>query len=478
MATAENPMQADYVAGQNTVLSSALQSEGDKAALRQHVYEIVEGRAFRGSERSIRFLEFIVEKAIAGDYDSLKERLIGVELFGRSPSYSTSKDAIVRVTASDVRKRLLQHYGWYGRASKFQISLPARTYIPEIASVRPDALRLKDNDDPSSAASTHENDFAAAAAASALEEARDIRSNHPSNFAHMQVDARRIVFYGAAAAVLMVSFWMLGAHFVQSKIASAHAMQHVALPWQMLVGSAHPLQVVASDRGLVEVEALLHKSVTVSQYASHIYMPDAGHLSAEAERLCREILASNRAAAVDIPIVGGITALAQANSQKVAIRMAREIRMQDLNSDGNFVFLGSPRSNPWVSLFEDQMDFRFDYDRDGSEFLEDVHPQPGESDLPKRLKASEGRTYSIIAFLPNPDARGSVLILSGVDIEGTQASGRLITDLTRMSAILHDCGVGENGASPYFELLLRAQVIAGASTNTAVVACHRIQPRS
>jgi len=55
--------------------------------------------------------------------DELKEAPIGVELFGRSPSYDTGEDAIVRVTASDVRRRLLHTMGGTHR-SEFRISLP------------------------------------------------------------------------------------------------------------------------------------------------------------------------------------------------------------------------------------------------------------------------------------------------------------------------------------------------------------------
>src|SRR6266700_8173855 len=107
-------------------------SETDVVLLRKHLKDIVEGSAFRGSHRSGQFLSYIVEQAITGNFESLKERVIGVELFGRSPSYDTGEDAIVRVTASDVRKRLLQHYGKYGASSEFRISLPLGSYIPEI----------------------------------------------------------------------------------------------------------------------------------------------------------------------------------------------------------------------------------------------------------------------------------------------------------------------------------------------------------
>jgi hypothetical protein len=90
----------------------------------------MEGPAFKGSQRSGQFLEFVVEQSIAGNFDQLKERLIGVQLFKREPSYDTGEDAIVRVTASDVRKRLLQHYGWFGTDYEFRIDFPLGSYIP------------------------------------------------------------------------------------------------------------------------------------------------------------------------------------------------------------------------------------------------------------------------------------------------------------------------------------------------------------
>src|SRR5579872_1784221 len=97
--------------------------EPDTAAVRKHLAEVTEGAAFKGSHRSAQFLRYIVEQSLDGHLDSLKERVIGVELFGRSPAYDTGEDAIVRVTASDVRKRLLQHYGQYGATSGLRITL-------------------------------------------------------------------------------------------------------------------------------------------------------------------------------------------------------------------------------------------------------------------------------------------------------------------------------------------------------------------
>src|ERR1700679_3018908 len=113
-------------------IAKIAETKGGLASLQQHLKEVIEGDVFKGSHRSGQFLQYIVDQAVAGHFESLKERVIGMELFGRSASYDTGDDAIVRVTASDVRKRLLQHYGRYGATSGLRITLPLGSYVPVI----------------------------------------------------------------------------------------------------------------------------------------------------------------------------------------------------------------------------------------------------------------------------------------------------------------------------------------------------------
>lgn len=101
-------------------------------ALRIHLEEVINSSEFRMSRRSSEFLRHVVERAIAGDVDSLKERLLGIDIFHRPNDYDTSSDAIVRVTANDVRRRLTGYYNEHDL--KFvKISLPLGTYVPEFA---------------------------------------------------------------------------------------------------------------------------------------------------------------------------------------------------------------------------------------------------------------------------------------------------------------------------------------------------------
>src|ERR1700682_4049655 len=119
-----------------------------KAELRAHLDEIVKGAAFKGSHRCQEFLKHIVEQALHGEPADLRERSIGVALFGRPATYDTADDAIVRVTASDVRKRLLQHYGNTGAEAKFRINLPSGSYVPDFCFVPEFAIGSLDTQIP------------------------------------------------------------------------------------------------------------------------------------------------------------------------------------------------------------------------------------------------------------------------------------------------------------------------------------------
>ena len=75
---------------QSTVQNGArvarvVETEQDAARLHKHLKEVVEGEAFKGSHRSGQFLTYIVEESIAGRVTALKERVIGVKLFGSAP---------------------------------------------------------------------------------------------------------------------------------------------------------------------------------------------------------------------------------------------------------------------------------------------------------------------------------------------------------------------------------------------------------
>lgn len=92
---------------------------------------VLHGKRFQNSGRAKQFLQFIVERALDGHSEDLKERTIGTELFQRNPNYSTGDDPVVRVQAGLVRRRLDQHYQEAEENFPVRIELPLGSYAPE-----------------------------------------------------------------------------------------------------------------------------------------------------------------------------------------------------------------------------------------------------------------------------------------------------------------------------------------------------------
>jgi TolB-like protein/Tfp pilus assembly protein PilF len=98
--------------------------------LRDHLKDVFTSRAFSGSKRAQDFLQLIVDHALAGRLDSLRERMIGVEMFGRRIDYDTANDAVVRVKATEVRRKLAQYYQESTKPPPVRIELPSGSYVP------------------------------------------------------------------------------------------------------------------------------------------------------------------------------------------------------------------------------------------------------------------------------------------------------------------------------------------------------------
>jgi hypothetical protein len=106
----------------------------DEAAQRKVEAEldrILTSTAFRNARRSQELLRYIVNHTLANELDYLKERSIGANVFQRAPDYDTGDDSIVRVKASELRKRLAQYYMESPGPHDLQIDLPAGAYVPE-----------------------------------------------------------------------------------------------------------------------------------------------------------------------------------------------------------------------------------------------------------------------------------------------------------------------------------------------------------
>ncbi|MEP6962339.1 MAG: hypothetical protein ABI995_09675 [Acidobacteriota bacterium] len=75
-----------------------------------HLDEVLDGAGFSESPRRQEFLRYVVHESLAGRGAAIKERNLAVDVFGRKSDFDGQSASIVRVTGSEVRKRLAQAY--------------------------------------------------------------------------------------------------------------------------------------------------------------------------------------------------------------------------------------------------------------------------------------------------------------------------------------------------------------------------------
>lgn len=106
-------------------------TEVQSQAVLQQLEAVLGSPEFANSRRCSEFLRHIVEHALAGDVASLRGRTLGVEVFGRRDDYDTGSDAIVRVSANDLRRRLALFYRNHPDQPVY-IRLPLGSYVPAL----------------------------------------------------------------------------------------------------------------------------------------------------------------------------------------------------------------------------------------------------------------------------------------------------------------------------------------------------------
>ena len=103
----------------------------DREEVLAQLERMLSSAVFRRAERSSTLLRFIVEQALNGRSDSLKEYTLGVEALARGESFDPRTDPVVRAEASRLRTRLEQYYETIGRSDPVVVRLPKGTYVPE-----------------------------------------------------------------------------------------------------------------------------------------------------------------------------------------------------------------------------------------------------------------------------------------------------------------------------------------------------------
>jgi TolB-like protein len=131
-----------------TAISLSCWSESDQKAIREQLVRILNSGPFHQSQRRQRFLEYLVNEALAGRGERLKAYNVALEVFERPETFDPITDPLVRIEAARLRDKLREYYGTDGQSDPIHIDLPKGTYTPQIEFRHEDAPRIARREAP------------------------------------------------------------------------------------------------------------------------------------------------------------------------------------------------------------------------------------------------------------------------------------------------------------------------------------------
>jgi len=141
-------------------------------------------------------------------------------------------------------------------------------------------------------------------------------------------------------------------------------------------------------------------------------------------------------------------------------------------SDDNTVVLGSRRANPWVTMFEDRLNFQTAFEETPKQvWFWNREPKAGEQ---ANYHGRWGRwSLCRVAFLSNPKGTGNVLLISGTDVQSTDAGGEFVTREEWIRKLRPLLGVPDGQPLPHFEVLLEGELVSQSVPQFKISAWRR-----
>lgn len=392
-------------------------SAEDEGKIRVHLAAVLQSNPFRTSPRCQEFLSHAVELTLAGKREELKERLIGVQLFGRSASYDTGEDPIVRVKANEVRKRLAQFYEESSAQDGVKITLPAGTYVPQFLFLN-------------GATET------GVAAASGVSQRR------------LLPRTRR----GLAAAALVVAAVVAG--IVWFSWSRTSALDRF---WEPLMIAKSPLLVNLGTSELLRVSPAAAQAIASAQPGKEVTLPGGE-------------VAVSRNEFISIAHFRGLLEVfhfCQRYKKRMEFRPGVELSADELRS-APILFVGA-FSNPWTLRQTSELRFRFERVPPGLAIID-----TGAGGKSWRIASADAKSadvdYALITRLVGTNSQGPRILAGGLTRFGTQAALDFLAQPDYWKAAARQLPSGWEKRN--VQLVLQVNIVAGSHQPAVLVASH------
>jgi len=417
----------------------------------QLVRRIVSSAPFQKSTRLRELLQYIAEQTLHGNAHELTEQHIGNALFHKPSDYSPLEDSSVRVHVRQLRLKLHEYFNEEGRNEPVILEIPKGSYAPVFRAVHK-----------------------AGAAPPAME----------SQLIPLLTWRHGAILPWVLCGILTILCAVLTYRLVNHRAASAaQVAPALSWPFSQIFDVRHQTIIVVADSNYGMSRILASQPGSLDQYLRREFLQGAemSKVGGANSRLSEYISNSTLTSFADVADVVSLYRMAGPLQSQVLVRYPRDLRMRDLDHN-NYVFIGSPGSNPWATLLQDKLNFR---EAEGvvgnsAKMFVNKNPLPGEQAqyVGLRWTGTMGEDYATISLLPNGTHDGSVLALQGLQQEGTEAAGRFLADEENRGQLMRALGVSATESLAqeiWFEALIRSRTVSGAPNTTTLVAVRRIR---
>ena len=401
-------------------IGAVLYGEQERTDVQQQLERLLANPHFSHSKRFPSFLRFIIQEELEGRGEQLKERTLGVEVFGRDPSYDTTSDPIVRVTAAEIRKRIAQYYQDSGNPDELRISLPSGSYVPH--------FEWPDSHPAATSEPLHDPHPFSTIATSYIAPAIPA------------TDRAHKAWFAFTALLLVVAAIAAWAHSRPTTLDSF---------WAPILSSTDPVIVCFPQ-----------------SHFNGITLRDAADPSLQ--RHMDEPM--NGVVIDDLQPLVSLSGLLEMRHQRYILRGEDDSTLTDLRQ-GPAIFLGA-FDNAWTLRLTRGLRFRFGNDPEMKHFWIEDTQSPTHThwaiDRTVQEATNNYRDYAIVARFRDANTGKLAVIVAGIARGGTVAAGEFLTQPGNMEAI--KAQAPKNWASQNMEFVISTEIIDGRSSPPKVEA--------
>jgi hypothetical protein len=415
--------------------------------------DILQSVPFRTSQQCRNLFRYVVEHSLAGADESLRERLIGIEVFGRSPDYDTAEDPVVRLRAADIRKRLAQYYQTHKDApGNWKIEIPTGSYRAQFYPLPPARAPVPIHSEAESA--VHAELPKAAHVDSVSSPAQPKKST--------QV---RILLVTTASLVAVIAALLLTRTISRASTASD-------LFWEPVLDNPKPTLVCTGSNPVY----LLSQEALVKYKTTHLRDQDSApnfQTLVPREELKNFGSADFRPikdtylTVGDASVISQISSLLTTHRHPLDLRFGSDLSFGDLRQ-GSAVLIGA-FNNSWTLNMTDHLRFVFD-GSDSPEVRVQDRVDKSRSWHPKLSQGKVVEDYAIVSRVVDTKTGSVFITIAGLYHPGTQAAGDFATNPRLIAEFAKQAP--KDWSKKNLQLVLHTNVVNDVPDSPTVVAAH------